>query len=130
MYLRNVREGGGVVNTRIVVAAARGIVLRYAKERLVEFGGHVELTRHWAESLLARMNFVQRKATTAKSKQNLADFSRLKETFLNDVKVTAAMEEVPAELVTNWDQAGVKIVPLILNSVFLLSRDRIENLCA
>ena len=57
------------------------------------------------------MNFVQRKATTAKSKQNLADFSRLKETFLNYVKVIATMEEVPAEPVMNWDQAGVKIVP-------------------
>ena len=57
------------------------------------------------------MNFVQRKATTAKSKQNLADFSRLKETFLNYVKVIATMEEVPAEQVMNWDQAGVKIVP-------------------
>ena len=51
------REGEGVVNTRIAVAAARGN--RYAKEKLVEFGGHFELTRHWTESLLTQMNFVQ-----------------------------------------------------------------------
>ena len=109
--LRKVTEGGGVINTTIAAAAARGIVLRYAKERFVDFGGHMELTRYWTESLLAQMNSVQWKATTAKSEQNLADFSHLKETSLNDVKVTATMEEVPVELVTNWNQAGVKIVP-------------------
>ena len=49
MCLRKVREGEGVVNTRIAVAAARGN--RYAKEKLVEFGGHVELTMQTLGSL-------------------------------------------------------------------------------
>ena len=40
------------VSTRIVLAASRGIVLSYDKFKLAEFGGHIELTRPWANSLL------------------------------------------------------------------------------
>ena len=68
MYLKKVREGGGVVLARIAMAATRGIVLTCDRSLLVEFGGHVELSKHWAYSLLHRMKFVQRKVTTAKSK--------------------------------------------------------------
>ena len=76
-YLTKLREGGGAVSARIVMAAARGILLKCDRSKLVEFGGHVELSRHWAHSLLKRMNFVQRKATTAKSKQTTANFAEL-----------------------------------------------------
>ena len=44
MYLKKVREGGGVVSARIAMAAARGIVLTCDRSLLVEFGGHVELS--------------------------------------------------------------------------------------
>ena len=74
MYLKKVRESGGAVLARIVMAAAHGIVLFSDKSMLVEFGGHVQFSRHWAHSLLKRMNFVQRKATTAKSKQTVENF--------------------------------------------------------
>ena len=66
-YLKRVRQGGGVVSARIVMAAARGIVLSCNRSRLAEFGGDVAITRHWAYALLRCMNFVKRKATTAKS---------------------------------------------------------------
>ena len=39
-----------------------------------------------------------------------AHFSQLKKTFLNNVVATVNMEE-PAELIINWDQTGIKIVP-------------------
>ncbi len=51
LYLRKVRKGGGVLSARIAMAAARGILLSCDRSRLVEFGGHVELNRHWAYSL-------------------------------------------------------------------------------
>ena len=52
MYLKKVREGGGVVTARIAMAAAKGIVLTCDKSLLAEFGGHIELNRFWAYSLL------------------------------------------------------------------------------
>ena len=44
--------------------------------KLVEFGGYVNLNRHWASSLLTRMNFVKQKVTTAKNKYSVAEFQR------------------------------------------------------
>ena len=110
-YLTRVRDGGGVVSARIAMAAARGILMSCNRSRLVEFGGDVELNRQWAYSLLSRMKFVKRKATTSKSKHSTADFARLKQQFLTDVVTTVELEEIPAELILNWDQTGIKIVP-------------------
>lgn len=110
-YVAKIREGGGIVTARIVVAAARGILLHYDKSMLAEYGGHAQLNLHWAYSLLGRMNFVKRKATTSKSKHTVANFDQLKQALLDDIVTTVEMEEIPLELVLNWDQTGIKIVP-------------------
>ena len=44
MYLKKVREGGGAVSARIVMAAARGILLKCDRTKPVEFAGDIELT--------------------------------------------------------------------------------------
>ena len=111
LYLKKVRESGGVVSARIAIAAAHGIIMACDKTKLQEFGGHIYLNRQWAYSLFRRMDFVKRKATTSKSKNNVADFLQLKESFLMDVRTTVMMEEIPSELVLNWDQTGIKLVP-------------------
>ena len=110
LYLKKVRDGGGAVSAQIAIAAAWGILLKCDRTKLAELGGHVELNRQWAHSLLKGMKFVQRKATTAKSKASEANFAEQK-VFLNDVVATVTMEEVPAELILNWDQIGIKVVP-------------------
>ena len=107
-YLRRVRDGGGVVSSRIAIAAARGILLSTDKLKLLEYGGHIQLNSTWAYSLLNRMNFVKRKATTAKSKHTLDNFDELKQSFLDDVSDTVSMEEIPPEMILNWDQTGIK----------------------
>ncbi len=93
-YLHRVRDGGGVVSARIAMAAARGILMAYNRSRLAEFGGDVEINRQWAYSLLQRMSFVKRKATTAKSKYSTANFAQVKKQFLADVVTTVEMEEI------------------------------------
>ena len=81
--------------------------MKYEKERLVEFGGHVvKLGCTWAESLLARMKSVQRKASTAKSKQSTADFEQLKSEFLRNVATIVFVENIKPDLIFNWDQMG------------------------
>ena len=71
----------------------------------------MELNSHWAYSLLRRMKFVKRKVTTSKNKHSCADLAQLKEQFLSDVVTTVEMEEIPPELILNWDLTGIKIVP-------------------
>ena len=67
--------------------------------------------RGLAYSLSRRMNFVKRNATMTKSKHSNTDFAHLKQQFLADVVTSVKMEEIPAELILNWDQTGIKIVP-------------------
>ena len=68
LYLRNVRAGGGPVTARIAMAAAHGIMLSSdtGRSKFAEYGDYIKLGRQWAYSLLELMNFVKRKATTAK----------------------------------------------------------------
>ena len=96
---------------RSVVVAARGIVRKLDCSLLAEFGGPVTLNKHWAQSLLRRMKFVQGKGTTAKTKYTVGNFAEVKRAFLQDVVSLVTMEEVPAELISNWDQTGIKIAP-------------------
>ena len=91
---------------------------------LAEFGGPVQLSRTRAHSQLKWMKFVQRKATTSKSKHTVQNFAQLKEAFLADVTATVTMEEVPPELILNWDQTGIKFVP---NSSWMMARQGAER---
>ena len=95
----------------MVIAAARGILTSLDKTKLQEFGGHIDLTKHWAHSFLTRMNYVQRKGTTAKSKYSEANFAEKKKEFLEELRATVEIEEIPPELILNWDQTGIKLVP-------------------
>ena len=40
------------------------------------------------------------------------DFAEKKKEVLEEIRVTVEMEEIPPELVLNWDQTGIKLVPL------------------
>ena len=46
LYIRKLREGGGAVSSKIVMAAAHDILLSYDRNKLAENGGHVHLNRH------------------------------------------------------------------------------------
>ena len=54
---------------------------------------------------------MQRKATTAKSEQSRAEFAEL-ENSLADVVATATMEEIPLEVILNWDRTEIEKVSL------------------
>ena len=109
-YVRATREGKGAVTTAVVLAAGEAIVRHSNKKLAHENGGPIELTRHWAKSVLVCMNFVKRKATTA-AKIDPSHFDELKEQYLLDIKAVVEMEKVPSELVFNWDHTGIDIVP-------------------
>ena len=55
LYLRKIREQGGIITASVVVAAARGILISSNRMQLAEFGGHIVLSRQWAYHLLGRM---------------------------------------------------------------------------
>ena len=57
------------------------------------------------------MGFVRRKATS-KAKVAVENLEDLKEEFLLDTKQVIAMDEIPADLIINFDQTGINYVPV------------------
>ena len=110
-YIKCLRRSGGVVNSTIVISAAKGIITHKNPGLLKEYGGSVELGKKWAESFLIRRGYVKRKATKAARKLP-PDFSTLKHTFLTRIHDEVKTNKIPSQLIINWDQTGVKLVPV------------------
>jgi len=58
------------------------------------------------------MNFVKCKAMTKKPKFSVSNFEELKSQFLMDIMASVTMEEIPDDMVINWDQMAIKYIPL------------------
>ena len=109
-YVKAVREAGGVITTSITIAAATAIVRQADRNLLFENGGPITLTTNWAKSLLFRLNFVKRRGSST-AKVSVQNFEELKEQFIADIKAVVDMEDIPRELIFNWDHTGISIVP-------------------
>ena len=110
-YLLEYRRNATVVNTAIVIGCAQGLVKDHDSNLLEANGAPIALTKSWAKYLLSRMGFVKRRAST-KGKKLATDFHELKAQFLFDIKAMIEMEEIPQDLVINWDQTGIHYVPV------------------
>ena len=109
-YIQAVREGGGVVTSTITMAAGTAIVRKHDRTLLKENGGPVVITKTWAKSLLRRMGFVKRRGSST-AKMTIENFDAKKQQFLLDITAIVEMEEIPPQLVFNWDQTAISIVP-------------------
>ena len=52
LYIEVIREGGGVINTAIVIAAATGMLQKQDPASLASNGGHITLKKSWAKYFL------------------------------------------------------------------------------
>ena len=109
-FILNLRAASGVVNTTVVMGAAEGIISYGDASKLSSHGGHVNICKSWAQSLLRRMRFVKRKCSTS-GKISMAQFDECKEIFLADVAAEVLINDIPESLIINWDQTGLSIVP-------------------
>ena len=71
----------------------------------------IDLTKGWAKYLLNRMGYVKRKATS-KAKVTVENFDELKESYLLEIKHVVEMDEIPLDLIVNFDQTGLNFVPV------------------
>ena len=97
------RKEGSVINLHVVIAVGKGILMSH--------GMSEELNKDWARYVLQQMGMVKRKANT-KAKVTVEDFDDLKKLFLMDIKSIVQMDEIPAQLIVNWDQTGINYVPV------------------
>ena len=104
-WVRNVQTLGGVINKRIVMAAAQGIMQKFTRNRLVQNGGHIMITQAWAKSFLKRLGFTKRKGTKAVKKLPTGFCDRLHRARESCSRRTFGTT------VLNWDQTGCSVVP-------------------
>ena len=110
-YIKLFHSNGGTVNTCIVMAAAEAIISMRHPGYLQEQGGFIVVTRTWAKSLLIRMNFAKRKSSNA-GKLLPVEFNLQKEHFLNDICAEVIMNNIPENLILNWDHTSIHLVPV------------------
>ena len=108
--ITSMRTRRAPIGTTVVIGVGRGILLKHDRRSLEEFGGHIKLGKECAKSVLHRMGFSKRRGNS-KSKVTPDDLSILKENYLMDIKAVVEMEEIPEDMVVNWDQTAMKIVP-------------------
>ena len=109
-YIKVLRANGAPVTTSIAIATATGIVSKTKRTSLQEYGGPVALTKSWAQSLLRRMGFVKRKGGT-KTRILPMNLDELRTTFLEQIQINVDSEEIPPQLVLNWDHTALSYVP-------------------
>lgn len=110
-YIRALWLAGTPVSCSLVLAAAEGIVVSKDRTVLTENGGHAALTRGWALSLLKQMGYVKRKASTKTGKLSNEQFEHRQHKFLLEISGMVRAHNIPDELVMNWDQTGLYLVP-------------------
>ena len=110
-YVKESRKRGLPINTAVVVAAGLGIVTAHDANLLEENGGKIKLTNDWVKNVLKRMGFVKRKACS-KAKVDPEHFENLKDNFLREIKSVVTIDEIPDELILNFDQMALNYVPV------------------
>ena len=110
-FIKVTHEKGIIENSHTIMATATGVVVNHDANLLFKNSGYIEITKSWAQRLLEWINLVKRKGTTT-VKVLPSNFEKLKKQFLSDVCTTVVMEEIPEELIINWDQTSLKYLPV------------------
>ena len=74
-------------------------------------GGGICLAKDWAKNLMKRMGMVKRRVST-KAKVDVEEFETLKDQFLLSIKTIVILDEIPLDLIINWDQTDINYVPV------------------
>lgn len=70
----------------------------------------MHITKTWAKSLLKRIGYVKRKCSNA-GNVSIPAFKEIQDAFLVDITAEVVMNEIPNELILNWDQTALHLVP-------------------
>ena len=107
--IKELQRNGTSVGTSIVVATAKGVIMNKNADLLVSNGGYINLTDNWAKSLQNWMGFVKRKASSS-AKITPEEFDQQKKNFLRDIRNVINMDQIPSELIVNFNLTGISYV--------------------
>ena len=108
--IKELRINGASIGTSVVVATSQRVIMNKNANVLVSNGGYINLTDEWEKSLQKRMGFVKRKASSS-AKITPEEFDKQKKDFLRDIRNVISMDQIPSELIVNFDQTGISYIP-------------------
>lgn len=117
--IKSMRESGAVINYSVMEAVAIGIITANDRTLLAANGGHIKLGLKWCESLTTRLNFVKRKATTAKPLIAPGLIKEVGLSFYKEINEIVHAHKIPPELIINIDQTPL---PFVLISKYTLEK--------
>ena len=106
-------EHGCPINAHLTIATAKKYCSNHGRTRFAEYGGLATLTTSWAKSPLKRINFTERRVST-KCSYSADEPEKEKEGFLLQVIDAVGLNNIPQELIFNWNQNGINLFPTAL----------------
>ena len=91
---------------------------------LADYGGPATLSVAWSKPLLKQMDITKRRGST-KVSGTPNNFKEAKQKFLSDIVETVEFEEIPGNLIFNWDQTGIN---LVLSSLWTMEEKELRLL--
>lgn len=116
---RNLRLNGAVVNYNVLISIAKGIVSANDRTLLKENGGDIILSYKWCESIFKRMNWSNRKGTTAKASIAPGLIREVGFAFYKQVSEIVHAHNIPPKLIINIDQTPL---PYVLISKYTMNK--------
>jgi len=106
---------GLVVNTSVLIAAAKELVHHHDSNWLIDKGGYLELSTHWAKGRLRKLRF-SKKSVTTKACLTLVDFEECKSKFVFNANAITRSNGLPLFLY------GTFFTTISLPSSFLICK--------
>jgi len=98
----DMRSQGTAIGTTVVIGVGTEVMMKHTGKKPA-----VKLTKEWAMSVLHRLGY----KANSKCKVLSDNFEEIKSNFLADVRAVVEIEDVPLNLIINWDHTATKIVP-------------------
>ena len=107
-FLIALRHRGGVVNSTIAIAAAKGLIQSSSDPDLKR----IKINASWAQSLFRQMGFVRRVTTMAKIPIPNKAHKEIELVFMHKIVQKVEKHNIPHSLIINADQTPWKYVPV------------------
>ena len=106
----SMRGAGAVTNFHTLIGLATGIVIANDRTLLNEYGGTAEFSVGWCQSIFKRLNFVRRKATTAKPEIAPGLIDEIGFSFFKEINDLVGWFNIPKDSIINIDQTPLPYV--------------------
>ena len=113
LYVKTIRDGGGIVNGAIVAGAIQGILSAEAPWRLKVNGGDIDpASPSLIQSTYRSYNLVKRKGTSSRGVVDKIEVDAIKNKFVAEIEALILEFQIPNELIINYDETGLPIIPV------------------